>query len=44
MFISSVKGGQILSMEGHIENFIATGVRNYYINNRFKNVKQNFLH
>jgi len=38
------QGWVTISTEGHIENFIATGGRIYYIYNRFKNLNKNLLH
>jgi len=35
--------GETFSTEGHIENFIATGGRIYYICNRFKDFNKKFL-
>ena len=42
--VSLLRGGQTFSMQGHIENFIATGGRIYHIYNRFENFSKNFLH
>jgi len=38
------RGGQKVSTEGHIENFIASGGCIYYIYNRLKHFNKNFLH